>query len=205
MGHRPCRRRSAMSCGRGVVAVPDGSNALGAFPREPSLAERGIRDGVGRAYLTMHERDELMLAGDNAVSIQELLAEALERFGAPQAIACDRWREPELRDSLKRAGIPMTALELRGMGYKDGGADVEAFRRAVGEGKVIPSSSLLLTMAMSEARTMADPAGNHKLCKNSEGGRRRRAKDDAAAAAILSVATGTRRKPAGRSAYLGAA
>ena len=78
------------------------------------------------------------------------------------------------------------------MGYRDGGEDVRAFRRACIEGLVIPAPSLLLTAAMGEARTVADPAGNAKLAKSSQGGRRRRAKDDAAAAAILSVALGAR-------------
>ena len=176
--------------------------AVGAFPEYPSLAERGLRDGVGRAYEAMAHRDELIIAGDNAVDVSRLLREALERFGAPRAIACDRWREAELRDALKAAGVPLTALELRGMGYFHGGQDVEAFRRSVGEGKVIPWPSLLMTSAMSEARTMVDPAGNAKLCKAAEGGRRRRAKDDAAAAGILAVAAGTRRKVAS-GAYLG--
>ena len=39
----------------------------------------------------------------------------------------------------------------------------------------------------------ADPAGNEKLAKGTEGGRRMRARDDAAAATILSVAEGKRR------------
>ena len=79
------------------------------------------------------------------------------------------------------------------MGYKDGAADVRAFRRACLEGRVVPIKSLILTSAMSEARVIMDPAGNAKLAKGSEGGRRLRARDDAVAAAILAVATGTRR------------
>ena len=74
----------------------------------------------------------------------------------------------------------------------DGGADVREFRRAFAEGKVRPVPSLLLAAAASEARTVADPAGNAKLAKATEGGRRRRAKDDAIAAAILAVALGVR-------------
>ena len=181
--------------------------AIGCFPSIPSLEERGLRDGVGRLWLECARQGELVTAGEHAVDVSALMAEAVERFGAPSAIASDRWREPELRDALKRAKIPLTRLELRGMGYKDGGSDTEAFRRAVGEGRVIPWRSLLLTAAMSEARTVSDPAGNHKLSKQTEGGRRRNARDDAAAAAILAVALGSRRrKPAtGGGAYLGAA
>ena len=78
------------------------------------------------------------------------------------------------------------------MGFKDGGADVRDFRRAMVEGRVRPVPSLLLAAAAAEARTVADPAGNAKLAKAAQGGRRRRAKDDAIAAAILAVAVGVR-------------
>ena len=178
---------------------------LAAFPAIPTLQERGLRDGVGRLYGECARRGELIQAGDHAVDVAALLREAVERFGAPRAIASDRWRESELRDALKAAAIPLAALELRGQGFKDGGADVEAFRRAVGEGRVVPWRSLLLTAAMGEARTLMDPAGNSKLAKATEGGRRRNARDDAAAAAILAVALGTRRTTRRGGAYLGAA
>ena len=180
---------------------------LAAFPREPGLAERGLRDGVNRLYLECHRRGELILAGGAAVDVGALLREAIERFGPPAALASDRWREAELRDALKAARVPVAALELRGQGFKDGGADVEAFRRAVGEGRVTPWRSLLMTAAMAEARTILDAAGNSKLAKATEGGRRQRAKDDAAAAAILAVALGSRRRKvrSAGGAYLGAA
>ena len=166
--------------------------AVGAFPPEPCLAERGLRDGVGGLYVASWKRGELIQCGGAAVSIPALLAEALARYGKPTAIAADRWREAELRDALQAAGVPIAALELRGMGFKDGAADVQEFRRACLEGKVTPEQSLLLRSAMSEARTVSDPAGNAKLAKGSENGRRRRARDDAAAAAILAVAAGAR-------------
>ena len=85
------------------------------------------------------------------------------------------------------------ALVLRGQGYKDGGEDVRDFRRAFLSGDVTPVPSLLLTAAVSEARTIGDPAGNHKLAKSTQGGRRASARDDAAAAAILAVSLGARR------------
>ena len=178
--------------------------ALAAFPTVPGLAERGLRDGCGRLYQDCADRGELIQCGGNAVSVHALLQAALDRFGPPTALASDRWRESELRDALTAAGVPSASLELRGMGYKDGGEDVRFFRRACAEGKVTPVRSLLMTAAMSEARTIGDPAGNHKLAKNTEGGRRGMARDDAAAAAILAVSLGARRhaKPAG-GGYLG--
>ena len=137
--------------------------SLAAFPCEPSLGERGLRDGCGGLYSECARRGELITAGQNAVDISALLAEALQRFGRPALIVSDRWREAELRDALTAAGVPVADLELRGMGFKDGAEDVRAFQRAVADRRVVPVSSLLLRAAIGEARTVSDPAGNQKL------------------------------------------
>ena len=180
--------------------------SMAAFPRQPSLAERGLRDGVSSLYVECARRGELIQCGGEAVDIAELLRAALDRFGRPARIVADRWREKELYDSLNAAGVPRAVIEVRGMGYKDGAADVRGFRRAVLEGRVTPLPSLLLRSALSEARTVSDPAGNEKLSKGSGGGRRMRARDDAAAAAILAVAAGARQPatPPRRVRYHGA-
>ena len=165
---------------------------VSAFPSEPGLAERGLRDGVGRLYVEGWNRNELVQCGGSAVDISELLSIAMQRFGPPAALSSDRWRESELRDALKKAGIPRASLVLRGQGYKDGGEDLRMFRRAALEGAVVPVRSLILTSAMAEARCVVDAAGNAKLSKGSEGGRRLRARDDAVAASILAVSLGRR-------------
>ena len=125
---------------------------IAAFPSEPSLAERGLRDGIGGAYVDMHRRGELLQCGGAAVDIAELVRAAMQRFGCPSVVVADRWRDAELRDSLQAAGVPMTGLELRGQGFRDGAEDVRSFRRACAEGKVTPVPSLLLRSAMREAR-----------------------------------------------------
>ena len=102
----------------------------------------------------------------------------------------DRWREGELRDALDAVRFPAAAVVVRGQGFKDGAQDVRDFRKAVLSDLVRPAESLLLTAALSEARTVTDPSGNSKLSKGSQGGRRQRARDDSAAAAILAVAAG---------------
>ena len=169
---------------------------VAAFPVEPPLAERGLRDGVGSLYVDCAGRGELIQTGQRAVDLDGLLIEALARFGRPNVIAADRWREAELRDALDKAGVPPAALEIRGMGWRDGAEDVRGFRRAILEGKVTPKPSKLLRYALAEARVLMDPAGNAKLAKRAEGGRRSTARDDAAAAAILAVAAGARRATA---------
>lgn len=175
---------------------------VAAFPEQPGLDERGRRDGVAGLYRECYRRGELLTLGRRSVDVDALLAATLARFGRPVAVVADRWRESELRDALERARIPLASFVPRGMGFRDGGEDVRAFRRACTDGRVVPAPSLLLRSAMSEARTVSDPAGNSKLAKASQGGRRLRARDDAACAAILAVAEGVRRfqqRPAPRS------
>ena len=167
-------------------------DALAAFPHEPGLAERGLRDGVGRLYQDCERRGELIQTGGAAVDILDLLEAAKARFGRPVAIAADMWRQAELIDKLRAARLS-PALDPRGQGFKDGAADVREFRRACLENKVTPVQSLLMRSAMSEARTVSNHPGNEKLAKKGEGGRRSRARDDAVAAAILAVASGVRR------------
>ena len=119
----------------------------------------------------------MLLAGRRVSDIGELLLEALERWGAPAIVIADRWREAELREKLEAVGFPEAGMETRGMGYRDGAADVRAFQTACLSGKVTPVVSLLLRSALSEARTVSDAAGNSKLSKKGEGGRRQNARD----------------------------
>ena len=97
---------------------------VAAFPELPNLAERGLADGVGRQYVRMGERGELITVGRRVVDLRRLLSEALGRFGRPAAVVCDRWRDKELRDALEAIGFPQAALVIRGQGYKDGSEDV---------------------------------------------------------------------------------
>ena len=186
----------AMSAIAGYWPETGRLSVVAAFPTAPGLAERGLRDGVGSLYQDLAKRGEIIQTGGQAVAYGPLLEEALARFGAPSAVVADRWREKELRDALGAAGVPAAGLIVRGQGFKDGGADVRAFRRACVSGRVTPEPSRLLRFAMGEARVQMDPAGNAKLTKKSDGGRRSNARDDAAAAAILAVAAGSRQASA---------
>ena len=165
---------------------------FGVFPRDPDLRARGLQDGCGRLYMDMLRRDELVLAGGRVADVAGLLGEVLKRWGAPAAIACDRWRVNELRDALDAARFPRCALIERGMGFKDGGEDVTDFRTATLRGRVVPVPSLLMRSAMGECRVTMDVAGNSKIAKFGAG-KRSRGRDDAAAAGVLAVAVGERR------------
>ena len=184
----------AMSAAAGYWPETGRLDALAVYGDDPDLKSRGLRDGVGRLYTDCARRGELLTSPGRVSDLRTLLDTVYERWGAPAAIVCDRWREGELRDALSDLRFPRAALVIRGMGYKDGGEDVRSFRKAVMSGEVTPRENLLLASAMSEARTVSDPAGNAKLAKKSEGGRRKAARDDAAAAAVLAVALAWRRR-----------
>lgn len=198
---------AAMSAAAAFDPASGALDAFAVFPELPDLRERGLQDGVGRRYLEMHRRGELILAGQRVSDIPTLLRTALDRWGKPAAIVCDRWREAELRQELEAVRFPVVPLVVRGQGFKDGGEDVREFRSACLADKVRPARSLLLRSAVGEARVTVDPAGNAKLAKNTQGGRRARARDDACAAAILAVAAGVRQptEPPRRWRYRGMA
>ena len=189
---------AAMSAAAAYSPMSGALDIFAVFPEIPSLAERGLRDGVGGLYADMARRGELIIAGERVSDVGGMLREASRRWGKPSVIVCDRWREAELRQELDRVGFPSgAALVIRGQGYKDGGEDVRDFRRAAIDGHVQAPVSLLMRHALSEARVVSDAAGNSKLAKKSEGGRRSTARDDAAAATIIAVAEGHRRRAAG--------
>ena len=188
---------AAMSAAAAYYPLTGRLEAFAVFPTTPDLRQRGIADSVGSLYTRMERNGELVTAGEYVSDVGALLREVLERWGAPGAIVCDRWREAELRQALSSAGFPLSALVVRGAGFRDGGEDMRQFEEAALDGGIVPVPSLLMRSAMSEARAATDPAGNRKLAKNSEGGRRGGARDDAVAAAILAVAEGRRRDKPG--------
>ena len=77
--------------------------SVAAFPHEPTLAERGLRDGAGGLYQQCSERGELIQTGQRAVALPGLLREALDRFGRPARIA---------------GGKPNCAMRLTPPGYR---------------------------------------------------------------------------------------
>ena len=135
---------AAMSASAAFWPQTGALETLACFPELPDLRERGLADGVGRLYVEMHARGELIVAGRRVSDPGELLAEALSRWGRPAVIVADRWREAELREVLERIGFPPAELVIRGQGFQDGGQDLREFRRACAGERVRPTRSLLL-------------------------------------------------------------
>lgn len=161
---------------------------LGWFPADPSLAVRGVNDGVGRRYVEMAERGELRTMPGRTVPVAGWLAQVLGHVGGETiaTILADRFKQGEVQDGLSAAGYrgPVT---WRGFGWRDGAEDITRFQRAVYDRRVAAPKSLLLRSAMADAVCLTDPAGNPKLAKGRALGR-----IDPAAAAVLAVAEGQR-------------
>ena len=168
----------------------DRLEVYGTFPSDPGLIDRGQADGVGDRYLRMHERGELTTLGAKTVPVAAWIGEVWRRLdGEPVAsIVADRFKQAEIGEALARACVT-APVTWRGMGFRDGGEDIERFRRAVFDGAVRSAESLLMRSAISEAVCLRDPANNMKLTKSRSTGR-----IDAAAASILAVAEGARQK-----------
>lgn len=162
--------------------------ALGTFPGNPGLADRGAADGVSDRYVQMQERGELTVMGEATVPPGPWLAEIVRKLDGitPACIVGDRFRHAEFTEAMDKAGLRVPFV-YRGFGWKDGSEDVERFRRALFDGEVRGVPSLLLRSAFSDAIVLNDPAGNAKLAKARSLGR-----IDAAAATVLAVAQGQR-------------
>ena len=167
--------------------------ALGTFPASPSLADRGAADGVSDRYTEMQERGELSVMGDATVPPGPWLAEIVKKLDGitPACICGDRFRHAEFIEAMEKAGLARVPFIWRGFGWKDGSEDIERFRRALFDGEVKCTASLLLRSAFSDAIVLLDPAMNAKLAKGRSLGR-----IDAAAATVLAVAQGQRMKAA---------
>lgn len=165
--------------------------ALGTFPASPPLSDRGASDGVGDRYFQMHARGELSVMGEATVPPGPWLAQIVQHLDGitPDCIVGDRFRHAEFSEALTAAGLARVPFIWRGFGWKDGSEDIERFRRALFDGEVKVAPSMLLRFAFSDAITLIDPAGNHKLAKARSLGR-----IDAAAATVLAVAQGARMK-----------
>ena len=174
------------------------TEALAAFPETPSLAERGRKDGVADLYERMLAGGELIQRGEFVVDVLGLFRAALDRFGQPERIVGDAWRETDLRSILRALGLS-AKFERRGMGFAHGSSDIRSFRECVLRGEVRVRRSLLFRTALAEARTAFDSANNERMASDTEGGRRKRARDDVAVALVHAVGCGVRlgqRQPA---------
>ena len=98
---------------------------------DPELSQRALADGVSGVYEAMRDAGELVQLGGRVVPVGPFLAEAVRRYGRPQAIAADRWRAGELEG--RRARGPACRCRSR-----HGAAKVGATARKTFAASVLP-------------------------------------------------------------------
>ena len=161
----------------------------GAFPDNPSLAERGRADGVGGLYEQMAARGELRTYKGRITPVAEFLRDCAERLSSERILAAgaDRYRRAECETALEDAGLDWQT-EWRGQGASagaDGSHDIRAFQRLVLGGRLAVRESLLLRSAVASSELRYDGAGNPGLNK-----RKARARIDALSAAVIAAGLG---------------
>ena len=85
---------AAMSAASACYLETGAADAFATYGDNPGLLERGLKDGCGRDYQTMHDRGEIVLSPGRTSKIPVLLAEILRRWGPPIAIVGDHHAKP---------------------------------------------------------------------------------------------------------------
>jgi phage terminase large subunit-like protein len=134
------------------------------------LADREDRDRV--PYTVWRTQGFLETTPGRAIDKQAIafkLAEIAATFDI-QAIAFDRWRIADLEKALSDDGIDLP-LATWGQGFKDMGPAVDAFEAAVLDRRIRHGGNPVLRWCVSNAVTIADPAGSRKVAKDRSTGR----------------------------------
>ena len=164
----------------------------GALPADPDLEERGKKDGVGKRYLNMKKREELMIFPGKATNNGLFLQRVFKEIEDQEIISssADRYKKLDVEQAVAESGIGWNRFKMHwrpvGKG-PDGSADIRAFRRAVAKLEVNCSKNLMMESAIRESIVKRDDNGNLALYKARQKGR-----NDAVQAGILSVGIGQR-------------
>ena len=158
---------------------------------KPNPHDRGHRDNVGDNYANGVASGEIVLTTGEVPRVADFMRMAYERWGWPKLIACDHYKQAEVRDYLKQAGGGKVKVVTRPGGQR-GSEDVSRFRLAVSTGKVHPQPPCrMLELSISGAVVAMSNNGDHYLARKKQ--RTFAFRNDLAAAVILAVAEGERR------------
>lgn len=157
--------------------------AIAVAPGIPSVERQEQRDRVPRGTYSNLVGSSLTLATGFRVPPVSLLHEtALQAFGRPRGIICDRFRLNDLRDCVH--GIP---IDNRVTQWSEAAADIRAVRKAAldGELSAAPGSRPIIAASLAVAMVENDKAGNCRLIKRDPANNTGR--DDVASALTLAV------------------
>ena len=171
----------------------------GAFPAQPSLANRGKNDGVGDRYEKMKARGEVFIYPGRATNNVRFLTDMLKKIQDEEigGMSADMYQMKMLEQALVAAGRPPDMVTWRRVGTgPQGFEDVQAFRSEVLEAHMRPTPSLALESAIKESQMRRDGNGNAALDKG-----RRKGRIDVLQAGILAVGMGRRWRVPSEEAY----
>ena len=146
-----------------------------AYGDHPPISESAKRDNA--PYQAMVDRGELRLYPGRVLHPAQFLADVQADLAGcrVRAMACDGYKDSEIRDYMDRAALRWP-VDFRRVGAgKDGGADVRAMQRLVLNRKLAMRPSLALVTAISKSTLRRDPNGNPGLGQVHEPGEDRSA------------------------------
>lgn len=134
------------------------------------LAEREDKDRV--PYTVWRKQGHIETTPGRAIDKQAIafrLAEIAAKYDI-QGVAYDRWRIEDLTKALDDDGIALPLVGW-GQGFKDMGPAVDTFEAAVLDRRIRHGGHPVLRWNVSNAVTVADPAGARKVAKDKATGR----------------------------------
>ena len=184
---------AAAACdGEGHV---DGFAVVGGIP---GIEDRERNDRVQTGlYEAMRKEGDLRVSdGQRVPPPADVVGAALERWGRPQVVVADRYRQGELMDALRTHGLDGVQMVWRGMGQLHGAEDALQFRREVLNRNVRARRSLTLRGSLAAAEVRINVMGKPVLVKAPPDGARPGGRNDLACAVMLAVAEAGRRREA---------
>ena len=160
-------------------------DAVALAPGIPDLRDQEKRDAVPLGlYQKLADRGALALA--HGLRVQppgDLMDFAIQRFGSPEFILCDRFRLNDLLDWNERHRIPILPRVTR---WSEASEDIRALRKLAKDGplSVSPDAATLIGASLAVARVKSDDAGSMRLVKR---GTNNQSRDDVAAALTLAA------------------
>ena len=157
--------------------------AVAIAPGTPSIADQEKRDRVPTGtYQRLIDSGVLTTDGLRHVPRVEAVVERLARW-RPLAVVCDRFRLPELWDSLAGTGVPVVPRMTR---WSESSEDIRALRRFAADGplSVDPGSRALMQASLAVSKVQNDDGGSVRMVKR---GANNQARDDVASALVLAA------------------
>ena len=155
--------------------------SLALSPGIPDLGELERMDGVpSGTYASL--KNLYVSAGKRVPPVADLWKAAIERWGTPARVICDRLRIGELRDCIP-AGI---MVETRTGLWSESTQDIRSLRRLAGDGplSVAEDSRSLLEASLAASTVENDTSGNSRLVK---AGTNNQSRDDVAVSLVLAA------------------